>query len=181
MMQREAIRLTIPSAWMLVITSCMLSLVCRESPLGPDDRPFNIAVDDISCTEASLHIRTQAHFGTIDITLLRDGRPVTHFRILGADTVVTDTGLQPSRTYLYQAQQLSGFCVPEQTTAVQTTTLDVTSDDFVFETTLLGDGNGSVLFDVAIVNATLSFSQLTPIILPGSTGEAFSVRIVLMR
>jgi hypothetical protein len=80
------------------------------------------------------------------------------FSLVGLDTVVIDTGLQAAHEYVYQAQRCRGAIPEEESPAVQARTLDTTSHEFTWQMFTLGDGAGSTLYDIAILNDTLAYA-----------------------
>jgi len=52
----------------------------------------------------------------------------------------------------------SGFEVVDSSTQATVTTMDTTSHNFTWQIDTLGDGGGSVLYDVAIINDTLAYA-----------------------
>jgi hypothetical protein len=74
------------------------------------------------------------------------------------DMILIDTNLIANHTYTYQAQipasASGGNSLSADGSPVQVRTMDTTSHSWTFTTTLLGNGNPSVLYDVAIVNDT---------------------------
>lgn len=143
----------------VVLLSLLITLLaCRDSPPGLEDQPITLRLEDASCTELWLHIQSQSRGSRGEVLLMRDGAQVRTFTFHGMDTLLLEEGLQPGRTYAYQAAQTGLVGAIGRSNLLQARTLDTTSHEFTFETTLLGDGNGSVLRDVVIVNDTLAFA-----------------------
>ena len=132
---------------------------CKETPPGPSSSTIELAVTDASCTEAWLKVTLTDASEPRTVALKRDGQTVLSARLTTSDSVLIDEGLLPHHTYTYQALRLRDDGVAFSTSdAIQVTTLDTTSHDFTFQIDTLGDGNGSVLYDVAIINDTLAYA-----------------------
>lgn len=137
---------------------CALLLTCKESPPGPDERTLQLSAVGVTCTEAWLRLQVTSHGGLFSI--LRDGSPILTFALDSPDTIILDEGLEPSRTYLFQARRAGdgmAFAV-EASEPIPVRTLDTTGHNFIWEATTLGDGNSSLLYDVAIINDTLAYA-----------------------
>jgi hypothetical protein len=66
-------------------------------------------------------------------------------------------GLLPNRRYTYTLTPSTGPFTDRLSATIQT--MDTTNHDRVFDPpVLLGDGNSSVLYDIAIINDTLVFA-----------------------
>ncbi|HCV43413.1 MAG TPA: glucosyl transferase [Bacteroidetes bacterium] len=102
--------------------------------------------------------------------LTRDGQPLLTLAQAPLDTVVLDDSLAVKRTYTYKAYRLSGTALTDSTAPLQATTLDTSSHAFLWQIDSLGDGNSSVLYDVAIVNDTLTYA-VGEMYLRDSTGQ----------
>jgi hypothetical protein len=70
----------------------------------------------------------------------------------GNDSLFVDEGLLPNKTYSYT------LTVQSFTATAQATTMDTTSHNWQWQMATLGDGNGSSLNDVTIINDTLAFA-----------------------
>jgi hypothetical protein len=146
---------------LLFLIISLLALTCKKEPPPAVHIPtLTLTAVDASCTEAWLKLTTTQVPATV--RLVRDGQPVSDFRLLTSDTLVVDEGLLPRRTYTYKAYRLevrgSGFEVVDSTTQATVTTMDTTSHNFTWQIDTLGDGGGSVLYDVAIINDTLAYA-----------------------
>jgi len=135
----------------------LLALTCKKEPPAAVHIPtLALAAVDASCTEAWLKLTTTQVPATV--RLMRDGQAVSDFRLLTSDTLVVDEGLLPNRTYTYRAYRLADSRLIDSTTQVTLTTMDTTSHNFTWQIDTLGDGGGSVLYDVAIINDTLAYA-----------------------
>jgi hypothetical protein len=146
---------------LLFLILSLLALTCKKEPPPAVHIPtLALAAVDARCTEAWLKLTTTQLPATV--RLVRDGQPVSDLRLLTSDTLVIDEGLLPRRTYTYKAYTLevrgSGFEVVDSSTQATVTTMDTTSHNFTWQIDTLGDGGGSVLYDVAIINDTLAYA-----------------------
>ena len=110
---------------------------CKHAPTQPRDTTFSLTVDDANCTEVFLRLQLGSGITSREVTLKRDSVVLYTSTIDETDTTLVDTGLLPNHTYTYTASV--GGNVQSCTAA----TMDTTSHDFSFTTTLLGDGTGS--------------------------------------
>ena len=147
-----------------------LSLTCKkETPSQPYISPIELSAEDVSCTEAWLRIKTTKTFNNATLKLIRDGK--FESSILNPesllDTLIVDEGLLPKQTYTYKAfihhsqskadpplEDNTPLLHSDSSDALIVTTMDTTTHDFSWEIFYLGDGAGSCLYDVAIVNDT---------------------------
>jgi hypothetical protein len=134
---------------------------CDDQGLPPDDTPepvVTVQFLEASCTEAWLRLAPRNVSPPYTVTLLRNDSAVATFSSPPTDTTVIDEGLVPSRTYTYRARLTSASGLHLTGDPVQARTLDTTSHQFTWETTVLGDGGSSIFYDVAIVNDTLAYA-----------------------
>ena len=145
---------------LFVIVLPLLFLGCKENA-PPEPPPYVRSIElealDASCTEVWLKI-TLTQATTDSVVLTRNGQTLQTLRLTTADSILIDEGLLPNRSYLYKAYRLSGASVTDSSKAVQVTTMDTTSHNFTWQIDTLGDGGGSVLYDVAIINDTLAYA-----------------------
>ncbi len=115
--------------------------------LSSDDNERNLLnVTPVSAVEAFLEVRA---FPGADIVVERDGEQIDSFRMSRADTLLTDTGLQPATTYRWTAETKNGF---NRTETRRAATLDTTSQEFTWETFTFGEHSSSVLRGVSIID-----------------------------
>ncbi|MDI6805000.1 MAG: hypothetical protein QME58_14385, partial [Bacteroidota bacterium] len=144
---------------------------CRERVVPPDVPPYIppivLTAEDVGVTDAWLRIKTTASqgHGAESVQLKRDGQTIF---ILSSsllaqssplDTLILDEGLLPKQTYTYKAFLHQTDTPPLQSPVDSSaplllTTMDTTSHNFTWEIDTLGDGAGSVLRDVCIINDT---------------------------
>jgi hypothetical protein len=131
---------------------------CTDTTPWLEEVGLRLSVDYTGCTEAWLRINVPSDPQGRTIDIVRDGARLQQIQLFSSDTVVVDQGLSPHRVYKYQIFRLQDGKAVEASVPVSVTTMDTTSHDFTWETTTLGDGNSSVLFDVAIINDTLAYA-----------------------
>jgi len=125
----------------------MLGFSCNDDdPVGPD-KAFTLRAEDVGVTEVWLKLTVNVNRGTF--ALKRNDSTIISTLHSPIDTLLLDEGLLPKQTYTYKAGNGETLTV---------TTMDTTSHDFTWQIDTLGDGNGSVLYDVAIINDTLAYA-----------------------
>ncbi|NOY05594.1 MAG: hypothetical protein GXO82_03010 [Chlorobi bacterium] len=138
----------------LILLFLLISVSGCDKEALPEPAHFSITIEalDASCTEIWLKATVTKFPATV--RLLRDGRGVSDCRILTSDSLLVDDGLLPNRTYTYQLQKLGiDSSVMVTSESVKVTTMDTTSNEWVFSMSTLGDRYSS-LYDVAIINDT---------------------------
>ncbi len=143
------------NSFVVIFSATALLLSCKDDePIQPHISTIQLTVEDASCTEAWLKVSLTDANEPRTIGLQRDGQTVLTVRILANDTTLTDEGLLPQHAYSYSAIRLRDVTVIDASSVVQLTTQDTSSHTWQFSVDTLGDGNGSILRDVAIVNDT---------------------------
>ena len=140
-------------------SSCNKDEPCTTCP--PYMRSIELSVEDTSCTEAWLRVKLVGVAPPQTVQLKRlNPTPQTlqTVQLNTSDSLLLDTALAPHNTYTYKAYRLQDSRVIDSTTALTITTMDTTSHDWTFQIDTLGDGAGSVLNDVAIINDTLAYA-----------------------
>jgi hypothetical protein len=157
------------------VVSFMLTILClacedRGVPPEPYQPSIQLSALDASCTEAWLKVTlSPTSSGQSDSVILkRNGQTLLTLGLPTLDSVLIDEGLLPNHTYTYKAYRLSAGAIAkaeltdsrlsDSSSQVTLTTLDTTSHDFILQIDTLGDGGGSVLYDVAIINDTLAYA-----------------------
>ncbi|MFN0157031.1 MAG: hypothetical protein ACKVRP_03040 [Bacteroidota bacterium] len=126
-------------------------------PPPPANPQIQLLAIDASCTEAWLEIRLPLGIQPRSISLHRDTHLVLSTTLVATETTIVDEGLFPNRSYIYTTTRPT-VSQSEQAT-VGVTTLDTTiHGGYTWSVDTLGDGNSSVLHDVAIVNDTLAIA-----------------------
>jgi hypothetical protein len=149
---------------LLFLIISLLALTCKkEPPPGVHIPTLALSAVDASCTEAWLKVTTTQLPATVRLMRLTPTlQTLQTLQLTTPDTLLIDEGLLPRRTYTYKAYTLevrgSGFQVVDSSTQATVTTMDTTSHNFTWQIDTLGDGGGSVLYDVAIINDTLAYA-----------------------
>jgi hypothetical protein len=158
------------------VASLFACFSCKETPPEPPSTPpthvpvMHLSVADTGLTELWLRVRFDDTVQQCSWRLTRDGQPLLTLAQAPLDTVVHDDSLAVKRTYTYKAYRVSGSLLTDSTALLQATTLDTTSHNFFWQIDTLGDGNSSVLYDVAIINDTLTIA-CGELYLRDSTGQ----------
>jgi hypothetical protein len=145
----------------VVFVMFFFSSGCKDEgtpPPPPYVPTIQLSIEDASCTEAWLKIRLTDSAEPRTLVMKRDSQSVLTAQMIANDSVFIDENLLPRRTYTYRAFRLNGTTPTDSSTAVQVTTKDTTSHNFTFQLDTLGVGNGSILWDVAIINDTLAYA-----------------------
>ena len=140
------------------------------NPVEPTNG-LQIKLEDVSCTEVRINVTGETGG---EIILNRDDKEVQRFTLLSSPQTIYDDSLLPNKTYTYQVFSIQNQGSPEGTSSnkITATTLDTTSNNFIWQTFTFGDpGAGSSnLNDVVIVNDTLAYA-VGEIYLNDSTGQ----------
>jgi len=144
----------IPFVILLALSSCKND----SSTIAPRQASPRINLDTllVESTEIDLHISTTNTTSLGNISIFRDSVEVFSKHIKGKDTVIVDTSVLPSHTYLYYAYELSSDLHTriDSSRKIPFRTMDTTSHNFTWELDTLGDGMSSILNDVIIINDT---------------------------
>ncbi len=149
--------------WRMLMGVCLLSVnfvACHQAPSEPPPQSkIGLSVEEVNCTDVWLKLSVGG-LGLPAIILQRDGAAIDTLHLTATDTTIQNSGVVPGKDYTYLAQFVSGAPVVGTSDPVQVRTLDTTNGNFTFTTTLLGDGNSSVLYDCQIVstNPPLAFA-----------------------
>ncbi len=136
-----------------IFQCCFFALSCKETPPGPPTpSTIQLAFEDASCTEAWLKVSLADANEPRTVAVKRDGQTVLTARLSANDTTLVDTSLLPKRNYTYQAIRLNNNSPVDTSPTLQMTTMDTTSHNYTWIADTIGDGNASVLFDVAIIS-----------------------------
>ena len=143
----------------LIAILATLSLACKDEGTPPPGIPERVRLTliDVAVKEAYLHIAVTNPASNEALVLKRDGALVITFAAV-ADTTITDTALSQATTYQYTARLSTNNEATGTSNTISAQTLAPTSHNFTWQTFLLGDGNGSALYDVALINDTLAYA-----------------------
>jgi hypothetical protein len=117
-----------------------------------DSASITISYAEALVTEVELQITINDRNPMRRFQLVRDGQPVFTAQCSQRDTLIIDDGLLPCHTYAYKVYRLAGNVPIDSSTPQLQRTLDTTSHNFTWQIDTLGDGNGSMLRDVAIID-----------------------------
>lgn len=118
----------------------------------------DLSAADVISTEVWLKIGFADSPSGGDYEIKRDGSLVLAGSFNGTDTVVVDTTVEPSSSYMYEGYRMEEGRAVEQSSPVEVTTLDTTTNSFNCELYKFGDlaatGMSSELYGVAVINDT---------------------------
>ena len=137
----------------------LLTLACKDdgTTQPPTPERVKLTLIDVSVKEAFIHIAVSNPTSNETLSLQRKGTTVMTFAAV-ADTNITDTALVQTTTYQYTAGLNADNSVTGTSNAISAQTLAPTSHNFTWQTFLLGDGNNSALYDVAIIGDSLIYA-----------------------
>lgn len=139
----------------LLVCSSMIPLLiigCSDNRVDPPGNPLQLSVEDVGCAEAFLKFSLAASEIQRTLTFKRGDSTIATLTMIGQDSLFVDQGLLPKKTYTYT------LAAGNWSAAAQATTMDTTSHNVTWETTMLGDGSSPVLYDVVILNDTLAYA-----------------------
>ena len=164
--------LTLALGISLLFPSCK-----KDNPVVPPTpeppKAVSLSLVDVSCTEAFIKVTAADSVLPVSISLSKDDHTIASFTLAKTDTIVIDTTLQPNQSYTYQTTaQISGK--EEKSDTLQVKTLNVTSDNFTWQTFTFGnpDYGSSLLRDVAIIDKNNIW--VVGEIYNDSTGQAYN-------
>jgi hypothetical protein len=134
----------------------------------------SVAILETSCTEAWVQVALHPEAFPRRIELRRaparggDTLLLLSTTLVSSETVIVDQSLLPSSEYSYSLTRPGSFV--DLGTKATARTLDTTSHEFTWQSFLLGDGNSSRFWDVAIINDT-TICAAGEVYLVDSTGE----------
>lgn len=144
---------------LLIVGSCK-----EDPPVQPPPQPDNLAqitlaLVGVDFTAVVLRVTFPDSIGSWTLSLHRDSKPIHFMTVFGRDTLLKDEGLEPSRTYTYQAVRLiDSTTVREKSNELLVRTKEVTSSAFQWRIDSLAGYTSSTLYDVAILNDTLVYA-----------------------
>jgi hypothetical protein len=130
----------------VIIPGCQDSTSSIDKSL-PD---VQLAVVDVGCTDALLHIQFAKSVTGKALELYRDGEKLRTMTVSGSDTLIWDDSLAQNTNYQWRGQWRDNS---GKRSEINTTTLDTTSSEFSWEVWEWGDHSTSAFFDVAIINS----------------------------
>jgi len=141
----------------LIISITAIPSCKKDNPVVPPppepQKAVTLSQSDVSCTEAFIRVTAADSILPVLINLTRDENSLNSFTLTQTDTVITDTTLQPNSTYTYQTSAVING-VEELSDTLQVHSLNVSSDNFTWQTFTFGDPNygSSLLRDVLIID-----------------------------
>jgi hypothetical protein len=144
---------------MTILTSLLLLMTvvsCNTTdPIPPDDtKPtLTLAIDDASCTEVWLELKTKDLEFPAELTLKQynpSGDSLFKSFLLNTqDSLLYVDSLLPNQNYSFQVSSIE-----KQVSSIKqpVTTMDTTSHNFTFQSWTFGTIGSSTLYDVAIIN-----------------------------
>lgn len=125
----------------LSLTLCSLLLLhgsCTDNPPvqppppppPPDVKKITLTLVKVGLTEAVLRVSHGDTISSWTLTLLRDGNTTLTLTVLGRDTLLSDAGLEHSRTYTYSAVRIVDTTVRAKSNDLRVTTMAPTSSAF---------------------------------------------------
>ena len=154
----------------VVSTVCNLSSCKKDEPIQPHVPTIQLSFEDASCSEAWLKVSLSDANEPRTVAIQQDGQRVLTGRMMVSDSIFVVEGLLPKHAYSFVAQRLRDSATIDASVPVQKTTMDTTTHSFTWDVATLGDGNSSVLYDVAIINDSLAYA-VGEIYLRDSTGQ----------
>ena len=97
------------------------TFLAGELPSGVEEK-ITLTPAEVGLTEATLRVSHRDSISSWTLVLLRDGSAVRTLTVLGKDTLLTDAGLEPSRTYTYSAVRIVDTTVTEKSNDLRVTT-----------------------------------------------------------
>ena len=151
--------------YLLIFFPIIAFLSCNT--IGPTEggSSISLSVEDASCTEIWLHIKT-SNIALPYNGVIRSNNLSQSIRITNNDTSLYLDSFLPNKNYSFQIS--SNFLLSN---SVSTQTMDTTGHDYSWQTYPLGDGiSTSLLFDVAIIDDN-NFWSVGEVYLNDSTGK----------
>jgi hypothetical protein len=142
----------------VLLTLMSFALHCKDDGTDPKTpERVKLTLIDVSVKETYLHIAVANPATNETLALQRNGATVMTFAAI-ADTNIADTALTQTTAYQYTARLTANNETTGTSNTISAQTLAPTNHNFTWQTFLLGDGNNSSLYDVAIVNDTLIYA-----------------------
>jgi hypothetical protein len=125
---------------------------CDTSENPIDNNRILLSLEDVSVTEAYLHIQVNYFYQNEKIILYRDGKEIASMTNETTDVMLADTALVEQTSYHYKAVISNGNSAVAASKEIQVRTLMPTSHNFTWKKYLFGDYSYSELNDVAIID-----------------------------
>jgi hypothetical protein len=122
---------------------------------SPANGSLTLSLEEVSCTEAWLTLKSTNLQIPNSITLSQNGQARMTVNITTADTLLYVDSLLPNQSYKFETLIPSvshSLIQPIKSNELNVTTLDTTSHNFTWQTWTFGEHSSSILYDVAIIN-----------------------------
>lgn len=134
----------------------LISLCCIYCPEDYKPEPeiegeILLSLETTRCQSVYLNVSVPDSGLMKTYSLYRDNQYIQTDTLYGTDTLIIDTGLEPSTDYLYRALYVYRGDVIDSSDIVNARTMDTTSSNFVWHVDTIAD-YPSVLRDVAIIS-----------------------------
>ena len=142
----------------LLLSLGLIVFACKDdgTTQPPTPERVKLTLIDVSVKETFLHIAVSNPASNETLSLQHNGTTVITFTAV-SDTNIMDTALTQTTTYQYTASLTANNSVAGTSNTTSAQTLAPTSQNFTWQTSLLGDGNESTLHDVAIISDSLVY------------------------
>ncbi len=136
---------------LLLFLSLIIASSC-DTTNPPSNSKITLELEDASCTEAWLSLKTENISLPTEITIKQNDSTFLSTNINTNDTILFIDNLLPNRTYSFNTtiKQLNNETI--KSSNLNVTTMDTTSHNFTWETFTFGGGSSSYFNDVAIIN-----------------------------
>lgn len=135
---------------LLLFILILLSVQCDTTEPPENKASLTLTVEDVSCTEAWLHLKLSDMSLPSIVALYKNGAVTQNNILCYGDTLLYVDSLLPKQTYKFKAS------LPDEgrqsSNEISVTTMDTTSHNFTWQTWTFGEHSSSVLYDVAIIN-----------------------------
>lgn len=150
----------------------LLFTACTDDPppAPPTSTDVFLSLVEADYTTVRLKLTLTPPDTTGTALLLRSGSEILSMNLDRSDTTLLVDGLRPGTDYTFLARRVRGGRVTAESAPLRVRTLDTSSHDFEMQTFELGDGGGSLLRDVFILNDTLAYA-VGEILTKDSAGE----------
>ena len=136
----------------IFILFTLLVLLSCDSNEPQSASTLTLSVEDVSCTEAWLQLKTANLNLPNRITLFVNDLKYREYFINKSDTLLYIDSLLPNKSYSFKAISFYNAENGVNSNKVVSTTMDTTSNNFTWQSWTFGETSGGVLYDLAIIN-----------------------------
>ena len=133
----------------IFILFTLLALLSCDSNEPQSASTLTLSVEDVSCTEAWLQLRTNSIQLPVTINLLKNNSVSQIFVLNTKDSLFYIDSLLPNQNYKFLITMQQSNNISNE---LSVTTMDTTSHNFTWQTFEFGQHSSSTLYDVAIIN-----------------------------